>query len=94
MKTIFKRRPEKRSIQQNGDDQFPITEGLPQPIPNVKYRDQLRVVRTLDNLPVGGSFPVMKELVYTVRKMTKVYHPDYEIKVRNLGDSYRVFRIV
>jgi len=94
MKPIFKRRPGKKISHQNGDNLFPITEGLPQPIPNVKYTDQLRVIKTLDILPVGESFPVMKELVWTVRKMTRIYHPEYKIKVRNLGDSYRVFRIV
>ena len=78
---------------QDNDCEFTITKGLPQPINKLNYKDQLRVVKTLEQLPVGSSFPIRKELDYTVRKMTRDYFPEYKIIIRNIGTSKSVYRV-
>lgn len=92
MKNLLKRLFNRNNKVQNKESEFTITGGLPQPIRNVKYSDQLRVIRTLEKLPVGGSFPIPNELTYTVRKMSRDYFPEYRITIRNFGTSMRVFR--
>lgn len=92
MKNFFKKLFLRNNESQDPDCEFTISGGHPQPIRNVKYRDQLRVIRTLEKLPVGGSFPIRNELTYTVRKMARDYFPEYRITVRNFGTSMRVFR--
>ena len=72
---------------QNKEGEFTITGGLPKPIRNVKYSDQLRVIRTLEKLQINGSFPIPNELTYTVRKMSREYFPEYRITIRNFGTS-------
>ena len=93
MKKLFRRLFNRNNKVQNKESEFTITGGLPQPIRNVKYSDQLRVVKTLENLSVGSSFPIRKDLDYTVRKMTQDYYPEYKIVIRNMGDSKRVYRV-
>jgi hypothetical protein len=78
---------------QDVDCEFTITQDIPQPIRNIKPSEQMRVIETLRNLPVNGSFPIRNELEYTVRKMTGIYYPEYKIVIRNMGTSKRVFRL-
>lgn len=78
---------------QDKDCEFTISKELPQPIRNVNYNDQLRVIKTLRNLPIGGSFPIPNELDYTVRKMRDQYFPEYKLIIRNMGTSKRVYRV-
>lgn len=92
MKKLFRRLFNRNNKVQNNESEFQITGGLPQPIRDVNYRDQLRVIKTLEKLPVGGSFPIPNELIYTVRKMSRDYFPEYRITIRNFGTSMRVFR--
>lgn len=73
--------------------EFTISKGLPQPVKPRLYKDQLRVIETLDKLPVGHSFPIRNELEYVVRKMYNQYHPEYKLVIRNMGTSKRVFRL-
>lgn len=75
------------------DCEFQVTEGLPLPVPNVNYDEQLRITKILKTLPVGGSFPVRSKLSNSVRKVAKVLFPEYKIVVKNFGSSHRVFRI-
>ena len=93
MKKLFRRLFNINNKVQNKESEFTITGDLPQPIRNVKYSGQLRVVKTLENLSVGSSFPIRKDLDYTVRKMTQDYYPEYKIVIRNMGDSKRVYRV-
>ncbi len=93
MKKLFKMLFHRNNRIQNKESEFTITGGLPQPIRNVKYNDQLRVVKTLKNLPTGSSFPIRNELSYTVYKMVREYFPEYKIVIRNMGTSKRVYRV-
>jgi hypothetical protein len=77
---------------QDNDCEFTISKDLPEPIRNVKYSDQLMVIKTLKNLTIGSSFPIPNELEYTVRKMRDLYCPEYKIVIRNMGTSKRVYR--
>lgn len=92
MKNLFKMLFKKKNWVQNKTSGFTITGGQPIPQEKVKFRDQLMVIRTLENLPVGGSFPIRNELTYTVRKVARDYFPEYRITIRNFGTSMRVFR--
>jgi len=92
MYELIKRLFHRNNKIQDKDCEFTISGSHPQPIRNVKYSDQLRVIRTLEKLPVGGSFPIRNELTYTVRKMARDYFPEYRITIRNFGTSMRVFR--
>lgn len=78
---------------QDNNCEFTISKDLPQPIRNVKYSDQLRVIKALKSLSTGSSFPIPNELDYTVRKMRDVYFPEYKIVIRNMGTSKRVYRV-
>lgn len=78
---------------QDVDREFTISKGLPQPINGIHYSDQLRVIKTLENLSVGYSFPISKKLEYTVRKMADLNYPEYKLVIRNMGDTKRVFRV-
>lgn len=93
MKNLFKRLFSKNNMVTKSESEFQITAGLPQPIANVNYTDQLRIIKTLENLPVGSSFPIRNELTYTVRKMARDHYPEYKITIRNFGTSQRVFRV-
>lgn len=93
MKKFFKKLFQGNNGSQDPDCEFTISKGLPQPINKIKYGDQLRVVDTLGNLSVGSSFPIRKELEYTVRKMANLKYPEYKIVIRNMGTSKRVFRL-
>jgi len=64
-------------------DEFPVSSRMPFPIRRVEYKDLLRLMKVLEGLPVGSSFPIKKEL----------YYPEYKLTVRNTGDSNRVFRV-
>ena len=77
----------------DNEGEFPITSGMPLPIKNVNYIEQLRIVKTLERLPIGSSFPIKSELEYTVRKMSRDHFPEYKITIRNFGNSHRVFRV-
>lgn len=78
---------------QDGDGEFTISKDIPQPIRNINPKDQMRIIETLRNLPVGGSFPIRIELDYTVRKMANLYYPEYKLVIRNMGTSKRVYRV-
>lgn len=65
---------------------------VPRPMRSVKYSDQIRVIKLLENLPVNGSFPIEKELGYAVRKMKRDHFPEYRTRVVDFGTSLRVFR--
>lgn len=74
------------------NDLFVIENGIPEPLRKISYNDQLRIIETLKQLNPGDSFPIKKELMYPVRKMTNMYFPEYRVRIRQTGDSYRVFR--
>jgi len=93
MKPLFKMLFDRNNGFQNPDREFTISRGLPQPINQIDYKTQLRVVDTLRQLPSGSSFPIRKELEYTVRKMTRDYFPEYKIVIRSLGETKRVYRL-
>jgi hypothetical protein len=93
MKKLFKMLFNRNNQIQDKDCEFTISKDLPQPIRNVKYSDQLRVIKALKNLSTGSSFPIPNELDYTVRKMRDVYFPEYKIVIRNMGTSKRVYRV-
>jgi len=93
MKNLFGKLFKRNNQIQDKDCEFTISKRLPQPIRNVKYSDQLRVIEALENLPVGSSFPIRNELDYTVRKMRDLYFPEYKIIIRNMGTSKRVYRV-
>lgn len=78
---------------QNSDSEFTITRGLPQPIRNVDFKDQMRIVTALENLSTGCSFPIRKELSYAAYKMAKDLFPEYKIVIRNMGTLKRVYRV-
>jgi hypothetical protein len=78
---------------QDVDREFTISKGLPQPIKARLYKDQLTVVKTLERLSVGYSFPIRNELEYTVRKMARLNYPEYKLIIRNMGTSKRVYRV-
>jgi hypothetical protein len=80
------------STQKSNNDIFVIEKGIPEPLRNISYNDQLRIIETLKQLNPGESFPIKKELMYPVRKMTNMYFPEYKVWIRPIGDSYRVFR--
>lgn len=77
---------------QNKESVYTVNGIVPKPMRSVKYSDQLRVIKTLEKLPVNGSFPIKYELGYTVRKMAKEYFPEYRIRVLDFGSSLRVYR--
>jgi hypothetical protein len=76
----------------NKESVYTINGVVPRPMRSVKYGDQIRVIKSLETLPVKGSFPVGKELKYTVYKMARDYFPEYKIRVVNFGSTLRVFR--
>lgn len=80
------------SAQKVNNDIFVIEKGIPEPLRNISYNDQLRIIETLKQLTPGDSFPIKKELMYPVRKMTNIYFPEYKVRIMQTGDSYRVFR--
>jgi len=92
MKKYFKMLFHRDNGSQRPDSEFAITRGLPLPIRKVTYNDQLRVIKTLEKLPKGGSFPINNELDYTVRKMAREYYPEYKISIRKVGATKRVYR--
>lgn len=71
---------------------FTITGGISYPTGKVSLSEKRMIKRTLEKLPVGGSFPIRNELTFTVRQMTRDYFPEYRITIRNFGTSMRVFR--
>ena len=71
---------------------FPITGGISYSTEKVNYNEKMMVKRTLEKLPVGGSFPIRNELTLTVRKIARDYFPEYRITIRNYGTSMRVIR--
>ena len=77
---------------QNKESVYTINGVVPRPMRSVKYGDQIRVIKSLENLPVNGSFPIKNELGYAVRRMSKDYFPEYKIRVVNFGTSLRVYR--
>jgi hypothetical protein len=92
MKKLIRMLFHRNNQSQDKDCEFTISKDLPEPIRNVKYSDQLRVIDALRKLPIGGSFPIPNELDYTVRKMRDLYCPEYKIVIRNMGTSKRVYR--
>lgn len=80
------------ATQKLSNDLFVIEKGIPEPLRNISYNDQLRIIETLKQLNAGDSFPIKKELMYPVRKMTNMYFPEYKVRIMLTGDSYRVFR--
>lgn len=62
------------------------------PIRNVIYQDQLRIVKDLESLTIGGSFYVRNEQVRVVRRIANDQFPEYKIRIVNFGTSYRAFR--
>ena len=80
------------STQKSSNDIFVIEKGVPEPLRNISYNDQIRIIETLKQLNPNDSFPIKKELMYPVRKMTNMYFPEYKVRIRQTGDTYRVFR--
>ena len=78
--------------QKVNNDIFVIEKGIPEPLRNISYNDQLRIIETLKQLTPGDSFSIKKELTYPVKKMSNNYFPEYKIRILRIGDSYRVFR--
>ena len=79
-------------VHTNGDE-FPVSARMPLPIRRVTYKDLLKLMKVLEGLPVGSSFPIKSELAYPVRKLARDYFPEYKLSVRDTGDSHRVFRV-
>lgn len=75
------------------EGEFKITEGLPIPIKNVNYQDQLRIIKTLESFSTGSSFPIRNELVNPVRRVARDRFPEYKIVIKNFGTSHWVFRV-
>jgi hypothetical protein len=71
---------------------FPIDKGMIEPSRGVVYKDQLRILKTLELIKPNESFPITDELRYPVRRLTDKHFPEYKIVIRKLGDSYRVYR--
>lgn len=90
--TIFKTLVRKIDQNVNGEHDIQITMDLPIPMKNVNYRDQVRIVNILYNIPVNGSFPVKNELIPVVRKMHRDHFPEYKLRIVDFGTSHRVFR--
>lgn len=74
------------------NDLFVIEKDKPVPIRKVPYNVLLQIIETLNRLAPGDSFQINKELIYSVRKMSNIYFPDYQIRIFLTEDSYRVFR--
>jgi hypothetical protein len=75
------------------ETEFPVSDRMPLPIRRVDYNVLLRLLKVLEGLPDGSSFPIKCEHAYAVRKLSHDYHPEYKITVRNTGNSHRVFRV-
>lgn len=71
---------------------YTINGVVPRPMRGVKYGDQIRLIKSLENLPVNCSFPIKLEHGYAARKMSRYYFPEYKIRVVNFGTSLRVYR--
>ena len=78
--------------QKVNNDIFVIEKGIPEPLRNISYSDQLRIIETLKQLNPGDSFSIKKEMMHPVRKMTNMYFPEYKVRIMQTGDSFRVFR--
>jgi hypothetical protein len=92
-KYLFKRWFRKTKKNEPIEGEFKITDGLPIPIKNVNYQDQLRIIKTLESFPTGDSFPIRNELVNPVRRVARDRFPEYKIVIKNFGTSHRVFRV-
>ena len=77
----------------NVDREFTITMDVPLPITGITLKEQMRVMATLKELPVGGSFPIRNELTNAVRKIAEVYKPEYKIMIKTMGRTKRVYRV-
>ena len=71
---------------------FPIDKGMIEPSRGVVYKDQRRILKTLEQIKPNESFPITEELRYPVRRLTDKHFPEYKVVIRKLGDSYRVYR--
>ena len=93
MSKRFKRLIKRNNLVNTSGDEFPISARMPMPIRRVDYKYLLRLMKVLEGLPVGSSFPIKKELDYAVRKLARDYYPEYKLTVRDTGDLNRVFRV-
>jgi len=87
-KKVFQRNIKSQEV----DNEFTISKDIPQPIRNINQKVLMKIIKVLRELTVGSSFPIRNELDYAVRKLAKIYVPEYKIVIRSLGDSKRVYR--
>ena len=93
MSKRFKKLIKRNNMVNTVGDEFPVSSRMPMPVRRVDYKVLLRLMKVLEGLPEGSSFPIKNEHVYAVRRLAGNYYPEYKITIRDTGDSHRVFRI-
>jgi hypothetical protein len=93
MSNKFRKLIKRNNMVNTSTDEFSVSSRMPFPIRRVDYKVLLRLMKVLEGLPAGSSFPIKSEHAYAVRKLARDYYPEYKLSVWNLGDSHRVFRV-
>ena len=93
MRNRFKKLIKSNNMVNTSVDDFPVSSRMPMPVRRVDYKVLLRLMKVLEGLPEGSSFPIKREYDYAVRRLAKSHYPEYKITIRDTGDSHRVFRI-